>query len=354
MKALRPSPQQERWIVAAARLHLGSDRRLIAERIGGWKAPSLIARCAFYVLGAVAAALTMSIFELLHLPRALFPSAVFMLVAAEWLMLREHLFHAGVEEALWAAGLLAGVLLYVQMSGDVGLRVALLTALALGVAGTRLLNSLFVTLAAVAASFAIDLAGGHRLFAGPGLAVPASLFCYSIGAIALFAGRMEFRRPSHDQMLNWLVVTMPLCGFLWLVWEHTIVIRVFTGMGNAVFAVAALVIGLRRRAHAPLIACLVCLGCLAYQLRDLTALSLEAKLILWGSAALLVAVGLDRYLRKPWRGVTSIQIGEPGNALDLLQLAGSGALNPKSMEPGAAQFKGGGGTFGGGGADGSY
>ncbi len=353
MKALRPSPQQERWIVAAARLHLGSNCPLIAERIGGWKTPSVTARCAFFVLGAVAAALTLSIFELLHLPRALFPSGVFMLMAAEWLMLREHLFHAGVEEALWAGGLLAGVLLYVQMSGDVGLRVAFLIALALAVAGTRLLNSLFVTLAAVAASFAIDLAGVHQLFAGPGLAVPASLFCYSIGAIALFAGCLEFRRPSHDQMLNWLVVTMPLCGFLWLVWEHAIVIRVLTGTVNAMFAVAALVIGLRRRAHAPLVACLVCLGCLAYQLRDLTALSLEAKLILWGSAALLLALGLDRYLRKPRRGVTSIQIGEGGSALDLLQLAGGGALNPKSIETGA-QFKGSGGTFGGGGADGSY
>ena len=34
--------------------------------------------------------------------------------------------------------------------------------------------------------------------------------------------------------------------------------------------------------------------------------------------------------------------------------AGTSALNPKSAEPDGAQFKGGGGTFGGGGADGSY
>jgi hypothetical protein len=242
------------------------------------------------------------------------------------------------------------------MDVELGSRTALLMALALTVAGIRLLNPLFVTLAAVAASFAIDLGGGHRLLGAPGVPVPASIFCFAMGAIALCAGRIEFRRPSHDQMLNWLTVFMPLCGFLWLAWDHAAVIRAFTGVASAVFAVAALVIGLRRRAHAPLIACLVCLGCLAYQLRDLTALPLDVKLILWGSAALLLAVGLERYLRTPRRGITSFQIGGGGRALELLQLAGAAALLPKSSQSGATAdpFKGGGGTFGGGGADGSY
>ncbi|HEY0745365.1 MAG TPA: hypothetical protein VGD63_01590, partial [Steroidobacteraceae bacterium] len=315
MRALRPSPEQERWMATAARLQLGMDLRFIADRIGRWTAPSSIARCAFFVLGAVAALLTVAIFEFLHVVNALFASGLLMLLVAEWLILRKHLFHAGIEEALWTGGLLAVALQLIQAT-DINLdsRNALLIALALAVAGIRLLNPLFVSLAALAASLAINFIGGHQLLSAPGFPVPAGAFCFAMGAIALFAGRIEFRRPSHDQMLNWLMVFMPLCGFLWLAWDQAMVIRAFTGVASAVLAVAGLVIGLRRRTHAPLIACLVCLGCVAYQLRELTALPPEVKLILWGSAALLLAVGLERYLRTPRRGVTSVQIGEGGHA----------------------------------------
>jgi uncharacterized membrane protein YgcG len=206
----------------------------------------------------------------------------------------------------------------------------------------------------VAASLAIDFAGGHRLIGEPDVAVTASVFCYATGVIALLAGRFEFRRPSHDRMLSWLAVIMPLGGFLWLVSEHSLAIRIFTGLAGTAFGVAALIIGVRRRAHALLIACLVCFGCAAFQLRDLTALSIKVKLILWGSAALLLALGLNRYLRTPRRGITSRQLGEGSSAaLDLVQLASAAALSPKPS-PAAPQFKGGGGTFSGGGADGSY
>jgi hypothetical protein len=353
MKALLPTPQEERWMTIASRLHLAPDHPWIAQRAGGWTAPSLIARCAFFVLGAVAAGLTLAVFNFLHLPGDMFAAGIAMLIAAEWLMLRKQLFHAGMEEALWCAGLLVIVLQAMHPSLDIGFGSAALIALALAVAGFRVLNPLFIALAAAVASGAIDFAG-HRLVGEPNDTVPASVFCYATAAIALFAGRFEFRRPAHEQMLNWLMVSMPLCGFLWLVWEHALAIRVFTGTACASFGAAALVIGLRRRAHAPLIASMVCMGCVAYQLRDLTALSLNVKLILWGGAALLLALGLDRYLRTPRRGITSTQIGEGGEALDLLQLAGAAALSPRPAQHADAPFKGGGGTFGGGGAGGSY
>ena len=64
-------------------------------------------------------------------------------------------------------------------------------------------------------------------------------------------------------------------------------------------------------------------------------------------------MGLDRYLRTPRRGITSHQVGEGTPAFDLAQWGGVGALSPKPT-PQAAPFKGGGGTFSGGGADGSY
>lgn len=338
-------------MAAASRLKVMRNHPWIAQRTGGWSAPSFIARCAFFVLGVVAGGLTAAVFGILLRPVVFLAAGVTMLVAAEWLILHKRLFHAGVEEALWTGGLLALVVQFLPLSSDRGLSVAI--ALALAVAAMRLLNPFLLTLAFAAASIAIDLAGGHRLWSGHDVALAAGSFCYGAGAIALWLARVQFQRPSHDHMLGWLMIVMPLCGFLWLVTQHAPSIRVGTGLASGIFALVALIVGIERRSHAPLLACMVSLGCVAYQLRDLTALPLKLKLILWGSAALLAALGLDRYLRTPRRGITSHQLGEGTAALDLVQWVGAGALSPKAA-PQAAPFKGGGGTFSGGGADGSY
>jgi hypothetical protein len=347
---LRPTAQQERWLAAAA-LFKVRNHPWIAQRSGGWHAPSFIARCAFFVLGAVAGALTAAVFEILSRGAALIAAGVTLLIAAEWLILRKRLFHAGVEEALWTGGLLLLAAHFVP-SGDRGVSVAI--ALVLAAAAMRLLNPLLLTLAFVAASIAVELIGGHRLWGEHDVAMAASVFCYGVGASALLLARVQFSRPSHDHMLSWLMIIMPLCGFLWLATQHDAAIRVGTGLASGCFALAALTVGIRRRSHAPLLACMVSLGCVAYQLRDLTALSLKFKLIVWGSAALLAAVGLDRYLRTARRGITSLQLSEGTAALDLMQWVGAGALSPKAEPPADAPFKGGGGGFSGGGADGRY
>jgi hypothetical protein len=346
----RPTPQQERWLAAAARLRV-RNHPWIAQRTGGWSAPSFIARCAFFVLGVVAGGLTGAVFAILSRSAALLLAGVTLLVAAEWLILRKRLFHAGVEEALWAGGLLVLTVHFAPSGAEGGLSTAI--ALALAVAAMRLLNPFLLTLAFAAASAAIELARGHHPWAAYDVAIAASVFCYAVGALALLLARIQFLRPSHDQMLNWLMVIMPLCGFLWLAAQAAPAVRLGSGLASGVFALVALIVGIRRRSHAPLLACMAALGCLAYQLRDLTALPLKLKLIVWGSAALLVAVGLDRYLRTARRGITSHQVGEGTAALDLVQWVGAGALTPKAA-PQDAPFKGGGGTFGGGGAGGSY
>jgi hypothetical protein len=351
MIELRPTPQQERWMAAAARLKV-RHHPWIAQRTGGWSAPSFIARCAFFVLGVVAAGLTAAVLEILSRSAALLAAGVILLAAAEWLILRKRLFHAGVEEALWAGGTLALAVHFVPSSGDWGLAVA--AALVLALAAMRLLNPFLLTLAFAAASVAIDLAGGHRVLGEPDVAIAPSVFCYAAGAIALLLARNNFLRPSHDHMLSWLIIIMPLCGFLWLATQHAPAIRVGTGLASGIFALAALIAGIRRRSHAPLLACMASLGCVAYQLRDLTTLPLKLKLILWGSAALLAAMGLDRYLRTPRRGITSHQLSEGTSALEFVQWVGAGALSPRATPQADAPFKGGGGGFSGGGADGRY
>src|SRR5258708_13462016 len=90
----------------------------------------------------------------------------------------------------------------------------------------------------------------------------------------------------------------------------------------------ARIAGIGRRSHAPLLAGMAALGCVAYQLRDLTTLPLKLKLIVWGGAALLAAFGLDRYFRTPRRGITSHQVGEGTPALDPLQMVGPRPPSP--------------------------
>jgi uncharacterized membrane protein YgcG len=158
---------------------------------------------------------------------------------------------------------------------------------------------------------------------------------------------------------------MPLAAYLWyessspsgLTIEslrHTPVSGLLPLLIIIAFAAIALKVGIRRRIHAPIIAFMICIGCAAFELRNFTPLSLKVKLIVWGSAALLLVLGLDRYLRTPRRGITSNQFGQSKGSLDLLQLLGASALAPSTPQHPNAQFKGGGGTFGGGGASGNY
>lgn len=335
-------------------------------RISGWRAATSVIRCVFFGLGLFAAALLGAVFELLHVPRFLFVTGVILVAGAEWLILRRRLFGAGIEEALELLGLLMIALQSVDTSAaSLEIRVSLIAAAMFLTAGLRLLNPFFINLSVIALSCAIGFAGVHH---SAGTLAPGTLagaFCLVMAWAALYANRVHFRRPSYDQMLNWLIVTMPLVGYLWIEFDNTSggtieslrqapVVRLLPPLMLVAFGIAALVLGIRRRSHAPIIAFMTCIGCVAYELRKLTSLSLEVKLIGWGSVVLLLTLILDRYLRMPRRGITSRCFEENEGSLELLQLAGASALTPQSIHHSDAQFKGGGGAGGGGGASGSY
>jgi hypothetical protein len=367
--SFRPAPQEERWIRVAARLGLRRDTPGIAERCGAWTGAPTMARCAFFALGALAAGLTAVVFDLSHVPAYLFITGLGLVAAAEWLILKRHLFGAGIEEALEVAGWgLMALQIADPISDSSGVHSAFLIALALGLAGLRLLNPLIITLSVVALSLAIDSLAAHHASALP---VPiAAAFCFAVASIALLIGAAEFRRPSYDRMLNWLIVAMPLAGYLRIAGKNAAGLTV-QSLAQAPFArsipllvllalaVAALMTGIRRRRHAPLLAFMVCAGCIAYELRNLTSVSIQVKLIAWGSVVLLLTLALDWLLRTPRRGITSQRFRESEGAFDLLQLAGASVLAPPSIQPGAnpsagPQFEGRGGAGGGGGASGSY
>jgi hypothetical protein len=333
----RPTVQQERWMAVASGVGGGRRTPWLTERTGSWVAAKPLMRCALFVLGAVAAGLTAAVFYFTQFPGYLLLAGLCLICVAEWLVLRRHLFGAGIEEALELAGLLMLVFQVEELGlEDFGTRITLLMALMLAIAGFRFLNPLFIVLAAAALSLAIDFGGAHAM---------ARAFCFAAAAAALCAGGIKWRRPAYDQMLDWLVVIMPLVGYAWPARAAVFVL--------APYGAAALYIGICRRRHAPLLAFMACMGCIGYELRNLTSLALEAKLILWGSVILLLALALGRYLRTPRAGISSEE-REESEFLDLLPLAGAGALTPPSADPAAAEFKGGGGAGGGGGASGNY
>ncbi len=374
MRSFRPTPAEERWLTVAARLRVAESVAPVNARVGNWRHARLAMRCALFLLGVMAALMAAIVCRLLFLPHAWGVAGLALVVLAEVLIVRRRLFTCGIEEALELAGLLMlsfefllPRLTVLPHSGDpLGIAWYIwATFAAFAAAGLRLLNSLFTTiailLAVLATAFTI-----RAPWPLPGWDRPASLLCYGLALAALAGGARVLRRPAHDRMLDWLVVAMPVAGYLWAArWpdllpahdylrDHSLY-ALYTPLAPLALGIAALVTGVRRRTHAPLMAAMLCVACTAFELRGLTGWSLEVRLIIWGVALLLTSVAIDRLLmRQPHRGITSRRIGTGPGALDFLQLALTPALAPHAAGAPAAAVQGGGGEFGGGGASGHY
>lgn len=372
MSRWRPSPGEERWLEVATRLGGALPRGALAERTGGWRSTGPLARAALFVLGLVAAVLLFGILgfgdESMLLVAGLVAAA-----AAEWLTVRKSLHASGIEEGLCVAGLLlVGVWVSMRISATLGIpgyepaRVVL--AVAAGLAGLRLLNP-FVTTCAVIALIdwlgSTSIARAIDMSAGAG--ITGFLCGCALAALALALGRRTYQRPSHDRMLDWLVVTLPVAAYLpQAAWSavveagdvaatpsnHLATAPVLLALG-----VCMLLVGLRRRRHAPLMGFMGCVACLGVEIRLATALATETWLILCGLFALVSGIALDRYLRQPRNGMTSAKLTDREGPLDLLQTAGAAVLAGRAAPevPAAAPaVTPGEGRFGGGGASGSY
>jgi hypothetical protein len=346
---LRPTPSQERWLTLARRFRGNARVTVSSADTGGWRTANLPSRCALFVLGLIAAGMIGVITTKLGPKGALVAAGLVSIAMAEWLILARRHFWSGIDEALEIAGL---TLLAFEgwsrlaWSASAGER---LVCVAFAIAGLRLLNPLFTTLAALALVLALDLPPSA-----------AGLLSYGIGLTALMAGAYRFRRPSHDRMLDWLVIVMPVAGYLWSASRNAAIDYLHAGaaawivpISPLVFAVIALATGLRRRTHAPIVAFMLCVACAAYELRRLTGLSLETRLILWGCVLLCASIALERYLRVTRGGVTSRPPRDEGESTGILGLAGSAVLAPQSPQA-APSLEGGGGRFGGAGASGEF
>jgi hypothetical protein len=369
MSSWRPSPDEERWLAVASELGTAVPRAALADRTGGWRSTGPLARIALFALGFVAAALLFGVLGFSS-ERTMLVAGLIAVFAAEWLTVRKRLHASGVEEGLSVAGFLMTafgfMFIVAPLSGDADPRLHVLVLIAAaGAAGLRRLDPFVTTCAAIAfvywvgsteAANAIDRTIGHG--------TTSFAFGTSLAALALALGAREYRRPSHDRMLDWLVATLPAATNAqhggWSAMDASYdagAIRLATVVVLLVLGALLLITGLRRRRHAPLWGFLGCIAGLFAELRDINPFAPETLLIACGLAALFAGAALDRYLRQPRDGLTSASLTRGEGPLDMMQIAGSALLAHRaapeapSAEP---RFEGGGGKFGGGGASGRY
>jgi hypothetical protein len=372
MSRWRPTPAEERWIEVVSELATALPRDFMIARTGGWRSTGLLARIALFVLGFVAAALLFGVLGLGDRINLLIAGLIAVLVA-EWLTVGRRLHASGIEEGLGVAGfVLIGAWITTLIVPEVefigGTPHTLVLIAAAGAAGLRRLNPLVTTCAVlVFVHWSGSTTAAHALDAVIGHGVTTFGLGCALAAIALALGAREFRRPSHDRMLDWLVATLPIATYAkYATWNYFAVElvtvdgpsgRLATSVLLLALGIAMLVAGLRRRRHAPLLGFMGCVACLAVELRLATSLSTETWLVLCGLAALVAGVALDRYLRQPRNGLTSVALNDRDGPLDLLQTAGAALLAQRTAREFPApqpSFTPGGGRFGGGGASGSY
>jgi len=372
MSRWRPTPAEERWLEVASGLGAALPLDALVTRTGSWRSTGLLARSALFVLGFVAAALLFGILGLGN-PVNLLVAGLIAVLVAEWLTVRKRLHASGIEEGLGVAGFLligAWITTLIPPGSDVigGTPHTLVLVAAAGAAGLRRLNPLVTTCAAIVFVHWIgSTTVAHSLDQAIGRGVTAFAFGCAFAALALALGAREFRRPTHDRMLDWLVATLPVVAYA----QHatwSLIAGGFADVGPPsgrlatsllllALGTALLVAGLRRRRHAPLLGYMGCVACLAVELCLATSLATETWLVLGGLAALVTGVALDRYLRQPRNGLTSAALTDRDDPLDLLQTAGAALLAQRTAQDFSSPeptFKPGGGRFGGGGASGNY
>lgn len=369
MTRWRPTPAEERWLAVASRLRVPADAGEFAARTGGWRVTGPLARIALFVFGLLAAGLVWALVDL-QAGLGMLVAGIAVLGAGEWLVRARRLHASGVEEALVLAGIVMIGAWAIDLAGAEAWAPPMLAAAFL-LAGLRLLNPLLTTVAAfVFVAWLQREAVGRSVDASLGYGTYVVLLSCLVAGGALVAGARELRRPSHDRMLDWLVAALPLAAYAYGGgWSVALPPEIRGAMSHGgsralvpallgAFAVAALVVGIRRRAHAPLLAFLGGTACVLLEVYRYTGLSAEAWLIVCGAGALVAGIALDRYLRRPRRGVTSERLTDRDGPLDLLQLAGATVLAQRGVAGATAdpdaRVTAGGGRFGGGGAGGSY
>jgi hypothetical protein len=330
----------------SSRPTVAEERAIAAGAPAEWKSFSLLARIGFFILGVICCgALSGFLFVVTRSTKGpALVAAIACFVLAEFLIGVHRFFRAGVDEAAWLSGAIALAFFFADFNSGWRTAVAMF-GLAFIAAAIRLLNPLFATVGALILPIATDSASTMTA-------------CYALGAVAALA-LVPFprRRPSAEHTVGALAVALPLAAYL-AAKDGNFHFDPAVAAALLIYALAALILGLRFRLHAPLIALFPTLGCFAFEVRELTGMSLEARLIVWGSVLLGASIAIERLLKTPRNGFTSRQLHDDQLG-DLLQLAGTVVIasheKPPEQPPAAGpQLETGGSSFGGAGAGGDF
>jgi uncharacterized membrane protein YgcG len=358
MSMFRPSAAEERWLAVA---DVAGEKTVTAADTGGWRTASLLPRCAFFLLGILASAALFGLAITLSNSAigAGFFTAFICIGVAELLITSKRFFGMGFEEALWLCGAMSLLPVFISHASDRSIAVGI--AIAFAATALRLVNPLFATCALAAASWRMSLDGGWQ----------AATIAFAIGTvIAWLALRKNFARPSAQRFAEWMSVVLPLGAYLWAKqfnfepWRYLdreVTIDSMTSFALPLVLIAAaaiaLTLGLRWRQHALLIASVLCVVLLAIEFRDVSGLTIEAKLIVYGIVVLISSVILERRLRRP-HGVTSLSLGHDSDAWKIIELGTAATLATSSQHrdstPGGNELEQGGGSYGGAGSSGSF
>ena len=330
-----------RWMPTVEEERISAARRRAGLRdVDGWRRSRLIARLIFFGLTLVCVGAFAGLMELFGIPQELF-TFVASFAVAELLIRGKRLFHAGPEEALWIAGLIA---LLFALPGSPNEESLLLFAAVFIAAGARMRNAFFIAVAgpllAVYVAERID-------------PVPGSLIALAIGFAALALVSRPWRDPLIERLLSWLVVAMPLVA--WAIdcvedwssprWRVRVI-------GGVIVAAILLAVGLQRRHRPTVIAGALCAVVIGLDFDQRLLAPGELRFLAWGIALFAIASAIIRSLRRERGGITSRRIEElEGYAL--AEVAAAAVATPRAEEPSPRPI-GEGGGFGGGGASGEY
>ena len=199
---------------------------------------------------------------------------------------------------------------------------------------------------------------------------PPALVALTIAIAAALALRREWRRPSNELLFAAMAVVMPLAGYVAALTQKRFrgpvirvegdgvtVVRSFADVQLAIIFVMAalllLVLAIRRRERATLIAAALSIGISAYEVRTLLRWPVEAQLMAAGALLVAIAWVLSRLLRGRTRGfvITPSALTRYDEAM---QIAGTISVPSSAHAPATPQRESGGGSFGGAGASGDF
>jgi hypothetical protein len=360
VRELRPSPAYERrkLLRTLLRTRAGILPGAVPRMYGddAWREAGSGARLVFFLLTIVGISAFFGFAATLYSSEtSMLVTAVPAILVAEWLIERKRFFRMGPEEALWIFGVQAIVfrILVMFRHGEPEKATVLIGAGFL-IAGLRLLNPFLVQLSAISFCWYAK-ALTHSWNIGASAA-------FVLAALALVLLLREWQRPSYDAMLEWLVVTMPILGYVALTanrvvtggdagdWKGVpLVVPIFVAI-----AAGSAVVALRRRLQPPLLVAIFSVGVVLFECRDFVSAPVEWKLIGAGAVVLAAAIVAERRLRDRDHGITSKKLGESSDMRLLEAVGGLALAGPATKAPSDSSLHPGGGSFGGGGASSNF